>query len=74
MSSFIIFGGSIYYPEGGWRDKKNESNDFEEAVRIGQGIAINHEKVVLPGSGGWYQIVSSDGRILKYQNGEFSGN
>lgn len=32
MKAYILFAGDHYYPIGGWRDKKLETDSIEEAI------------------------------------------
>lgn len=54
MKRFLVFGGAIYYPSGGWDDFQV---GFETMAEAREAVATNQ---LLPGWGGawhWWHIV-----------------
>jgi hypothetical protein len=39
---FLAFAGDQYYPDGGWRDFRGSSDNFEEAVKLIKGRDWGH--------------------------------
>lgn len=51
MKRYLIFGGSHYYPSGGWRDLKHTTDSLDEAR--GFKVAFMQESLV------WMHIVDT---------------
>lgn len=62
--TFLVFTGSDYYPEGGWKDFRESFADYDEAMRF----IANFDGL------DWWQIVNilPDGTVSIFDQGKRS--